>query len=71
MSKKGLYIGGHSGEFGNPKTGYVSDDPFAYLKRKRLMGKKKAKTATEPRASSPAKKAKVRKPKLRAWRAPS
>jgi hypothetical protein len=33
LSKRGLYIGGHSRVSGSPKAGYVSDHPFGYLTR--------------------------------------
>lgn len=71
MSKKGLYIGGHSKEYGSPKMGYLGDDPFAHMKQgspmkkaRQAAKKKAAKKATSPKAKAK----KAAKPKIRVWR---
>ncbi len=34
MSKRGLYLGGHSRTFLNPQMGYLCANPFGHLTRK-------------------------------------
>ena len=79
MSKRGLYIGGHSKEYGSPKIGYVGDHPFGYLKAKKLPKKKQSMPKTLKAKLSASKKmnegptAKAKKPKskkvrIRVWR---
>ncbi len=74
MSKKGYYLGGHSKEFGNPKMGFVSDDPYAHLYTKGLMKQRKKKAAAKKKAVVSKKATQsglLKKPhvKIRGWRA--
>ncbi len=76
MSKKGLYIGGHSKEYGSPKMGYLGGDPFAHMKQGSPI--RKAAEAAKKKAAKKAAKAKKKvakpkstktaKPKIRSWR---
>lgn len=79
MSKRGLYIGGHSREYGSPKMGYVGDHPFAHLKAKKGPKKKqpmpkalKAKLSVSKKikegTTGKAINSKIKKERIRVWR---